>query len=80
MQNGLILSLKFYFEQKSELISTIYTFKNILLIKLFSRENNQIQLMSCTGYLLSIKQDIVKIFSFITGDKNDSLSPLVFSN
>ena len=32
------------------------------------------------GYLLSIKQDIFKIFSFINGDKNDFLSPLVLSN
>ena len=32
------------------------------------------------GYLLSIKQDIFSTFSFIAGDKNDILSPLVFSN
>ena len=32
------------------------------------------------GYLPSIKQDIFKISSFITGDKNDFLSPLVLTN
>ena len=32
-KNGLILGLKFYFDYKNELISTIYTFKNILFDK-----------------------------------------------
>ena len=35
MQNGLILSLKFYVDYKIELISATYTFKNILFDKVF---------------------------------------------
>ena len=33
MQNGLILSLKLYFQYKNKLIWAIYTFKNILFDK-----------------------------------------------
>ena len=48
MQNGLILSLTFYFEKKNDFISTSYISNNILFDKAIEHsskptENNQIQ-------------------------------------
>ena len=32
------------------------------------------------GHFQSIKTDVLQIFSFITGDKTEFLSPMMFSN
>ena len=34
----------------------------------------------CIGHFQSIKTDVLKIFSFITGDKTGFLSQMMFSN
>ena len=34
----------------------------------------------CIGHFQAIKTDVLLIFSFITGDKTEFLSPMMFSN
>ena len=34
----------------------------------------------CIGHFQSIKTDVLQIFSFISGDKTEFLSPMMFSN
>ena len=36
--------------------------------------------LRCIGRFQAIKTDVLLIFSFITGDKNEFLSPMMFSN
>ena len=43
-------------------------------------ENWSTKMKDSIGHFLSIKTDVLQIFSFITGDKNEFLSPMVFSN
>ena len=39
-----------------------------------------ITLNKCIGHFQSIKTGVLLIFSFITGDKTEFLSPMMFSN
>ena len=39
-----------------------------------------VYLVLCIGRFQAIKTDVLLIFSFITGDKTEFLSPMMFSN
>ena len=41
---------------------------------------NNIILFSSIGHIQSIKTDVLQIFSIITGDETEFLSPMMFSN
>ena len=43
------------------------------------RSNNTF-FLNCIGRFQAIKTDVLLIFSFITGDKTEFLSPMMFSN